>query len=645
MGTRAVQDAAEAHQRLAPGDHGGAAVAAAERLRDADWAAAASELHLSLATYDEWSEAFCLFEVSLRLGRSGEAWEASALFHADALPIEPYRYPHLVAGDALFVFVVLYIGLKELRDTLAHLRMGPADFVKFWGFWNIVDWCSITLSLCVCGLWVDCVLCMRDESFHSLLQLSGGTWKLNQDMMLLSVEQVGELHERLADLRGRFAALQKAMSLTTVVMVLKFFKAFQSNDRLKVVTDTFRQSAVDLVHFFIIFMTIFLPFTMTGHILFGSDIEELGSVFSSINTALMMLMGDFAWYADLGPRNWHSRLPSGMPVVVLFLWYFLFSFMMVLVVLNMLLAIVLEHYIEITNLLKDKADAVPIWVQVRSFIQFKRETRAFLPLEQIARLLERGNEPAHPQEDVTEESLVRAFKDWNMGEEQARWLMDFVRRSLWIPTSEGSEGEEMGPDGQAELLWQLEKQVGALREGQERAAAAALAGGCAPAAQGNIVGQLLELQRGQARMETRLEALVQDLGPRRSSAPGRWPWAPVQPPAPHPTEPSLCRGLLPGATPCLKELAHQRAGQPAAPPPGERRKRPKPRHLAVAVDPGRPLHPREALASEAGPQQGEGGAAPGREGSSGRGGRGAARTGPLRPGQSGPKPSARPPAD
>jgi len=138
-------------------------------------------------------------------------------------------------------------------------------------------------------------------------------------------------------------------------------------------------------------------------------------------------MGEFTWYVEgVGPLQFTKTLPSGIPCLLVFLWYFVYMFMVLLVLLNMLLAIILKHYTTVTDALGE--DAPAIWRQVQSFWRFQQETRGFISLEKLRRALENDDDPAHEEEMVTVESLTEAFD--GMSTEQASWLSNEIQKVI-----------------------------------------------------------------------------------------------------------------------------------------------------------------------------------------------------------------------
>merc|ERR1719277_2379520 len=112
------------------------------------------------------------------------------------------------------------------------------------------------------------------------------------------------------------------MGAMAVTIVLKFFKAFQANPRLRLVTDTMKKAAEDIAHFSIVFFAVFLAFSVIGHIFFGGDLVQFASFTRSINTAFSTLMGDFGWYVDV--VDGMVGLRSGMPKIMLIVWFWVY---------------------------------------------------------------------------------------------------------------------------------------------------------------------------------------------------------------------------------------------------------------------------------------------------------------------------------
>lgn len=124
-----------------------------------------------------------------------------------------------------------------------------------------------------------------------------------------------------------------------VILMMRFFKSFQGQPRLAQISKTMATALTDIVHWLIIFVVIFLNFSIGGHILFGSTLREWSTLWYAINTTFKALMGDFDFSAmyDVAP-------------LTASIWFWSFMIVTVFILLNLLMAIIFDHYM----ILKDK---------------------------------------------------------------------------------------------------------------------------------------------------------------------------------------------------------------------------------------------------------------------------------------------------
>jgi len=99
------------------------------------------------------------------------------------------------------------------------------------------------------------------------------------------------------------------------------------------VTRTLASAAIDVGHFGIVFTCIFLSYAVMGTALFGRDMTEFTTLSLSIHSCFLVLMGDFDAQAMLSV----GREISGI-------WLWSFHIIIVLLMLNMLLAIIMDTY-------------------------------------------------------------------------------------------------------------------------------------------------------------------------------------------------------------------------------------------------------------------------------------------------------------
>lgn len=333
--------------------------------------------------------------------------------------IRPYKNKLIFGLDALYLILLLMPTVAEARaiaKLIASLGFVPGLY-SYADFWNMVDWFGILLGWSNVTLWIMLVQSAHQSNIQDLLD---GNYHLKPGAMDLSINAIDGLEKSLEINLDLVFNLQIFMGINMLSIMMKFFKAFQSNPRLQLVTSTLIKGASELFHFSIVFLAIFLGFAVSGFILFGNDIVNFSSFQRSILTAWLVLLGDFGWYSDTVVTD--RVLASGLPKVVLDVWFIFYTMLVLLVLLNMLLAIVMDHYIDLVAKVRNAKDAPPIWKQARRYASRLLSSRGkgFIPLEDLlAKLSERKE--VQPEEVVTEDTLIEMVQ---MKDEQAHTLFE-----------------------------------------------------------------------------------------------------------------------------------------------------------------------------------------------------------------------------
>jgi len=118
-----------------------------------------------------------------------------------------------------------------------------------------------------------------------------------------------------------------------MVFLLRWFKGFRGQARMAQITSTLSSALSDLLHFAVIFAVLFVNFALAGHVLFGSEVSEWSTVTKSLQSAMGMVYGrvDFNPMYEIAPL-------SGL------IWLLGFVVTMTMISMNMLLAIIADHY-------------------------------------------------------------------------------------------------------------------------------------------------------------------------------------------------------------------------------------------------------------------------------------------------------------
>jgi len=419
---------AQIHLKAKPGDYLGAANVAIKQLELTNWASADTNgLHFRYDVYGLESQMFAIVEIRVAFDKFGVC---SSRVVTSAVPVRSYPSNLIMmviyaTVDVLYVLFWFLPMLQETKTLILHMKhVGIADgFFGYWGLWNCVDWLAIIMGIVLTIIWMNTCLAMEAIEVQALLVQSDGQWSLTPTAMGLDVGTLEVVQERFATITSMHFTMHLVMGATVVCIMLKFFKAFQANPRLQLVTDTLVRAASDIFHFSVVFCAVFLGFAVTGHIFLGTDLPQFRSFGSSIDTCFIVLMGEFGWYADASISE--EGLSSGLPYIILMIWFWFFMVFVLLIMINMLLAIVLEHYTELVHEVSKDDEAIALWTQTARYIEKRRHTKDHIPLGHLLMQLEDDDTPCHTDPKVTKESLQDSFP--KMTHTEAAHLYDWLK--------------------------------------------------------------------------------------------------------------------------------------------------------------------------------------------------------------------------
>jgi len=381
-------------------------------------------LDFTILFYNAHLNTFTSYHLTLDFKFDGEV---KILFDMETFLADPYYNKLVLIPDLLFALFLFKVFWSEIKELVPAALNGWDGFLDYLEFWNVVDWLSIFMGVVVITLWG--IVCSK-VSFDLQDRISELPSK-QLDQIIVSnqtfltpyeVEQIvpvavfekklGRVHEAMNEVATLHYALRVSIFFYSIILMLKFFKAFRANPRLNIVIMTITESAVDMVHFLIVFLTIFFVFSLMAYVSFGNMIKEFSDIYRSVMMCWRVLMGEF----DVG----------GMEAVDLplaWMWMIAFQWIVLLVLLNMLLAIIMDTYSGVKGM---KENPITIWAQTKQAVNRIRETRGHLDLWYLICELEDDDYPAHPGKQVTTKTLRRAFERDKMTRRNAEYL---VRRA------------------------------------------------------------------------------------------------------------------------------------------------------------------------------------------------------------------------
>eukprot|EP00391_Amoebophrya_sp_Ameob2_P004195 CAMPEP_0179009944 /NCGR_PEP_ID=MMETSP0795-20121207/16540_1 /TAXON_ID=88552 /ORGANISM="Amoebophrya sp., Strain Ameob2" /LENGTH=1054 /DNA_ID=CAMNT_0020705171 /DNA_START=173 /DNA_END=3337 /DNA_ORIENTATION=- len=264
-------------------------------------------------------------------------------------------FSFILLVDLFWIAMNAYILLSELKDIRKDLIYWGSyrQFIfNYFGIWNLVDW-----SIMISSIFVTWRFLTLNKGLDDLGELvkNGG--------FVSGVEEREALYGKVEDNMSLVAGAQLQAVLYIVVSMCRMFKGFSAQPRLGLVTNTIWKAASDILHFLIVFGSVFATFAVIGTLLFGTYVPEYSSISRGLISCWRMVAGDFD-YAQLKEVSW-----TGTAVYFMF-----FHLLIVLIMLNMLLAIILETYLEVKH--DETAKAETLYSQaMESFGRYVRSMR------------------------------------------------------------------------------------------------------------------------------------------------------------------------------------------------------------------------------------------------------------------------------
>ena len=184
--------------------------------------------------------------------------------------------------------------------------------VYFSDFWRLVDWALV----CFEGAWIGMriMITIKKDAFN--VDLAGDGF-------------VG----RGLSLASMITTANKLLGAILFMLFFKTLKFLQISKRLSVMWNAIVISITMLWPFFGAFIFVFTGFALWGHVTFGSDVHAFATPILSINTAVDMLIGN----GNLPALYAANRLLGPF-------YYFMFTIMMTLILINVFIAIMCEAY-------------------------------------------------------------------------------------------------------------------------------------------------------------------------------------------------------------------------------------------------------------------------------------------------------------
>lgn len=328
-----------------------------------------------------------------------------------SLWLHPYNYYWAYVFDGSFALLILKLIYDEGSQIIRHVRqLGFFRGIRVYSsVVNAVDWLNVIYSVLLMGFWYRYLL--KLEELRGCVRTARvdvpGSWVDESDRS--SFFQITE------DAVSQMRALILMLGFYPFVVVLRFFEAASMQPRLAIVTQTLLVASTDIIHFGMVFACVFLIYAVAGMIFFGQETPEFANFGRTTTSLFRILLGDFEWD--------HMMQIGRQPAAA---WFWTFSVFVNLIMLNMLLAIIMDVHTQVKG--KIGFNAPTLLSQIVDIGTRFKEVRAgrAIPFSRVLKKLDPTDLDETDDADVddlryTPESLAREVP--NLTEAQAEAIL------------------------------------------------------------------------------------------------------------------------------------------------------------------------------------------------------------------------------
>lgn len=242
----------------------------------------------------------------------------------------------MITCDVLWILGWLKLLMTEAREMLniiseSQEKWWRALWFEYLGFWNVIDWLSLFCAFAVLGTYIRMELeagtASEVMSAVPLLTAENSTTRSQQ------MESSSKVFQSVESFVHAEADFRLALLFFPMLVMLRLFKSFHAQPRLAVVTKTLMVAAQDLLHFFIVLVSVYVCLAVAAVLLFGEDLEEFSTLDRSAITCFRALLGEY---------DWDAMSSIGRVLAGTWLWFFVV--IADLLLLNMVLAILMDAY-------------------------------------------------------------------------------------------------------------------------------------------------------------------------------------------------------------------------------------------------------------------------------------------------------------
>lgn len=286
------------------------------------------KLEIAIPTYNAEFGLHTLTRINFWFSRGGHIWKR-------IIPMSQYSDWHdrwyYIVYDIFWLACIAYmIGVELVQIQLVLRTKGcNAMLTDYFNVWNLIDWASILSGVAIVIVFIASIS-MRTEMNETLESLGDQGFSVTGEFYR---NTVADYVEKLQNNVNYVRHLRLSVGIYPLVIVIRLFRSFSAQPKLALVTRTLSLALPDLFHFSIVFGAVFVTFSVTGIVLFGREVPSFTTFPSALASCFRIMLGDI---------DWEELSAVGRAEASVWLW--LYVIVVVLLMLNMIVAIIMDHY-------------------------------------------------------------------------------------------------------------------------------------------------------------------------------------------------------------------------------------------------------------------------------------------------------------
>jgi len=429
---------------------------------------ATKEITVSFVMYnaEQTTGWFARVLLTFQMGKGGFT---KKLINVVTAPADAYFHLETCLVDVFFVYFLARMLIKEVsrcRELIAKDRI-----LAYFRYDNMVDFSCLALSGGSFVLWMlqtqfglsarETLLTVEEterDLFYggtdigSFLNVTNGTRGISRFGEPEVVDLYQQVFTHVDNIFTMNRYMKYCMFFYSFALIFRFFKAFAAQPRLAVVAETLSSAQTDIIHLFIVLSTIIFAFVLAALIMFGGNLKEYSSITLSLMSSFEILLGAFD-FDSMFKVNWVGAM----------VWFISYQTILVLVLMNMVLAIVMDAYTEVKA---SKAGAQEMWMQAMELVRRHRQTQQQTRVD-LSYILDFWNAHYDPEEEeemkvvVTTNGLLEVR---NLPMSQANRLLERAKEYHAGP----SPSEGWGINTACRALIRINRKLDALLASQDQ---------------------------------------------------------------------------------------------------------------------------------------------------------------------------------